>query len=41
MIESTFVSDYGISDLFSNDSDAIMSRIDFVELNEPRSYYSG
>ena len=30
--------DYDIDDAFSNDSDAVLARIDFVQRNEPRSY---
>ena len=41
MIEATFRLEYGVINLFQNDPDTIMSRIDFVERNEPRSYYIG
>ena len=41
MIETTFLLEYGIVNLFENDTDAILSRIDFVEKHEPRSYYVG
>ena len=35
-IERIFVSEYDVTDVFNNDADAILSRIDFVERNEPR-----
>ena len=35
-IERIFVSEYDVTDVFNNDADAIIARIDFVERNEPR-----
>ena len=37
-VRNIFRDDYDINDVFSNDSDAVIARIDFVQRNEPRSY---
>ena len=38
-IENLFRIHYGIESLLANDVDAILSRIDYVERNEPRTNY--
>ena len=38
-IDNLFRSNYEIQDLLDNDIDAILSRIDYIERNEPRSNY--
>ena len=38
-IERIFRCDYDVEDVFNNVDDAILSRVDFVERNEPRSSY--
>ena len=38
-IERIFKCDYDVEDVFDNCYDAILSRIDFIERNEPRSSY--
>ena len=38
-IDNLFRSHYEIQDLLDNDIDAILSRIDYIERNEPRSNY--
>ena len=38
-IERIFKCDYDVDDVFDNFDDAILSRVDFVERNEPRSSY--
>ena len=35
-ITQIFVNDYDLTNVFDNDRSAIMSRIDYVEKNEPR-----
>ena len=38
-IERIFKCDYDVEDVFNNFDNAIVSRVDFVERNEPRSSY--
>ena len=38
-IERIFRCDYDVEDVFNNVDDAILSRVDFVERNEPRTSY--
>ena len=38
-IERIFKCDYDVEDVFKNVDDAILSRVDFVERNEPRTSY--
>ena len=37
-VRNIFNDDYNIIDVFLNDSDAVIARIDFVQKNEPRTY---
>ena len=39
-ISHLFRTEYGINNIFSNCYSAIRSRVDFVERNEPRSFYA-
>ena len=35
-VSEIFLNDYDVVDVFDNDKSAIMSRIDYIERNEPR-----
>ena len=35
-VTEIFLNDYDVVDMFDNDRSAIMSRIDYIERNEPR-----
>ena len=37
-VKKIFKDDYDINDVFSNDNDAVLARIDFIQKNEPRTY---
>ena len=37
-VRKIFNDDYDMNDVFANDIDAVIARIDFVQRNEPRSY---
>ena len=40
VLSHEFTCNYNVDNFLNNDKDALMSRIDFVERNEPRSHYN-